>query len=261
MRKQILTTLFLSVILIFGFAIVFQKFSGSSDWLWQVSNQGKFLLPLVTASAIIDSINPCAFSILIVSIIFLFGLGRKPGQILKLGLIYIFGIYIVYLLIGLGILNALHIFNVPHLMSKVGAAMLIIFGILNIFEILFPRFPIKLAVPHSAHAKMNELLERVSIPGMFLLGALVGLCEFPCTGGPYLSIIGLLHDARTYWRGVLYLFYYNLVFILPLILILIIANNQSLVDKVQNIQKANKKRMKLVAGFLMIILAFIILAL
>ncbi|MHB8871332.1 MAG: cytochrome c biogenesis CcdA family protein [Candidatus Doudnabacteria bacterium] len=260
MKKQLLTTLLLTVLLIFGFVIVFQRFSGSSEWLWEISNQGRFLFPLVTASALIDSINPCAFSILIVSIIFLFGLGRKPGQVLKLGLVYILGIYAVYLLIGLGILNALHIFGVPHLMSKVGSLLLIIFGILNIFEILFPKFPIKLAVPHSAHTKMNELLERVSIPGMFLLGALVGLCEFPCTGGPYLSIIGLLHDVRTYWRGVVYLFYYNIIFVLPLVLILLIANNQSLVEKVKEIQKENKKTMKLVAGFLMIILAFIILA-
>ena len=45
-----------------------------------------------------------------------------------------------------------------------------------------------------------------------------------------------------------------------LVLILMIANNQGLVEKVKEIQKENKKTMKLVAGFLMIILAFIILA-
>jgi cytochrome c-type biogenesis protein len=259
MKKQLLTTLLLAAVFVFGLALVLQRSSGSSEWLWQISNQGRFLFPLISVSALIDSINPCAFSILIVSIIFLFNLGKKPGQVLKLGLIYIFGIYLVYFFIGLGILHALHIFNVPHLMSKVGAFLLIVFGSLNIFEIVFPNFPIKLAVPHSAHAKMNTLLEKVSMPGMFLLGALVGLCEFPCTGGPYLSIIGLLHDAQTYWKGVLYLFYYNAIFILPLMLILFIANNQDLVGKVQSMQKQNKKAMKLVAGFLMIILAFIIL--
>ncbi|MBX4187057.1 MAG: hypothetical protein KW802_02230 [Candidatus Doudnabacteria bacterium] len=207
----------------------------------------------------VDSINPCAFSILIVSLIFLFSLGSSTSKVIKYGLVYILGIFVAYFLIGLGILQALHIFDIPHFMSKLGAAMLVLFGALSMLEALFPNFPIKLGVPHSAHEKMNQLLERVSIPAMFLLGGLVGLCEFPCTGGPYLMVIGLLHDSKTYWTGAVYLIIYNLIFVLPLVLILLTSGNKKMVEKVKQLQQANRKQMKIGAGIAMILLAILIL--
>ena len=261
MRHRNLILLSVAAVLVFGTALFFQKFQSGSEWLWSLSQGGAFLLPLVVISSLVDSINPCAFSILIVSIIFLFGLGKVRERVLFLGLFYILGIFTVYLLIGLGLLQALHIFNVPHFMSKVGAGLLILFGAVNILETVFPKFPIKFSVPHSVHGRMNQLIEKVSVPGMFLLGALVGLCEFPCTGGPYLAVVGLLHDMETYWSGVSYLLLYNFIFVMPLVVLLFIASNKVLVEKVEVFQKSNKKYMKIIAGFLMIVLAFVILSL
>ncbi len=253
------TTLIIFLLIFFGAAILLGNYSGASAWVWQISHQGQWFFPLLVISAIIDSINPCAFSILIVSLIFLFSLGSSTAKVIKYGLVYIFGIFVAYFLIGLGILQALHIFDIPHFMSKLGALMLVIFGILSILEVLIPNFPIKLGVPHSAHQKMNQLLEKVSIPTMFLLGGLVGLCEFPCTGGPYLMVIGLLHDARTYWQGAGYLILYNLIFVLPLVLILVTASSPKLVEKAKQLQQQNKKTMKIGAGIAMILLAILIL--
>ena len=210
MRHRNLVLLSAFALVIFGLAVFFQKFQAGSEWLWSLSQGGTVLLPLVIVSSLVDSINPCAFSILIVSVIFLFGLGKARERILILGLSYILGIFAVYLLIGLGILQVLHIFNVPHFMSKLGAGLLVLLGLINILETIFPKFPVKLAVPHAAHERMNVLIEKVSLPGMFLLGALVGLCEFPCTGGPYLTVLGLLHDIKTYWSGVWYLLLYTM---------------------------------------------------
>lgn len=253
------SALFAFLLIFFAGAFLLGHYSGSSDWLWQVSRQGQWFLPLLVVSAIIDSINPCAFSILIVSLIFLFSLGSTSSKVIKYGLVYIFGIFVVYFLIGLGLLQALHIFNIPHFMSKVGALMLVLFGVLSILEVIWPSFPIKLGVPQSAHQKMNHLLEKASIPTMFLLGAFVGLCEFPCTGGPYLMVIGLLHDSRTYWQGAGYLILYNVIFVFPLVLILMTAGSPKLIEKVKLYQQQNKKMMKLIAGIAMILLAILII--
>ena len=261
MKYKNFILLLLFAILIFGSAIFFQRFQAGADWLWSISQQGHILLPLIVVSSLVDSINPCAFSILIVSIVFLFGIGKTRENIFTYGLAYIFGIFAVYFLIGLGIMQVLHIFNVPHFMSKLAAVLLILFGTINILESIFPRFPIHFAIPHSVHGKMNELVKRVSLLAMVALGALVGLCEFPCTGGPYLTVIGLLHDSQTYWSGALYLILYNFIFILPLVVILLIERNKDLIDKVQAFQRANNKYMKIAAGLIMIVLAFVILSL
>src|SRR3989338_2382732 len=109
-------------------AVIALKFSpGFSTFLWQISNGGIWLLPLVAFSALLDSVHPCSFSILLITIAFLFSVQMTRKKILQIGGTYITGIFVAYFLIGLGILKVLHLFNTPHFMGKLGAALLIVF--------------------------------------------------------------------------------------------------------------------------------------
>ena len=239
--------------------VVFLKTDNAGTaFVWNLSNGGKWLLPLVAVSALIDSINPCAFSILLLTIAFLFSIGKLRSGILKIGSVYILGIFLAYLLIGLGLLQTLHIFSTPHFMAKLGAGLLIALGFINVISEFFPAFPIKLRIPHAAHRKMAELMEKASLPTAFLLGGLVGLCEFPCTGGPYLMVLGLLHDQATYLKGVGYLLLYNVIFILPLAVILLMASDRALLEKVRAWQQNENRLMRFGGGIAMIILGAII---
>ena len=260
MNKK-LAILIAAAVLLFGAVIFFKTGNIGTTALWNLSGEGKWLLPLVAIAALIDSINPCAFGILLLTIAFLLSIGKMRSGILKIGGVYILGLFTVYILIGLGILQALHIFNTPHFMAKAGAALLIILGGINLINEFFPSFPIKLRIPQAAHHKIAELMNKASLPAVFLLGALVGLCEFPCTGGPYLMVLGLLHDQGTYLNGVGYLLLYNLIFILPLIVILLIASDNALLEKVKSWKKAETKHMRVWSGIAMIILGILIIAL
>src|SRR3990167_1861327 len=242
------TLFILAGLLLLAFAIFFKYGSEGTAVLWNISNDAAWLLPLVGIAALIDSINPCAFSILLLTIAFLFSVGRLRSNILKIGGFYILGIFIAYILIGLGIFHALHIFNTPHFMGKLGATLLIALGGINLINVIFPTFPIKLKIPDSAHAKIAELMDKASLPTAFAMGVLVGLCEFPCTGGPYLMVLWLLHDQVTYARGLGYLLLYNLIFILPLLIILGLAGNKALLGKVDLWKKNNSHNMRLYGG-------------
>ncbi|MBI2042039.1 MAG: hypothetical protein HYT20_03410 [Candidatus Nealsonbacteria bacterium] len=257
MNKKLLI-LIIAGIFLTGLFFFFKFGNMGASALWNLSDGGKWLLPLVSVSAIIDSINPCAFSVLIMTIAFLFSIGKLRSSILKIGGSYIAGIFIVYLLIGLGLLQTLHLFNTPHFMAKAGAGLLIVLGAINLINEFFPVFPIKFKIPKIAHAKMAQLMEKGSIATAFLLGGLVGLCEFPCTGGPYLMVLGLLRDQATYLRGAGYLLFYNLIFILPLAIILGIASDKSLLEKVQSWQQQKKQVMRFASGIVMILLGFLI---
>lgn len=260
MSKKLLILIGVAVVL-FGGVLLLKTGNLGTTALWSISDGGKWMLPLVGVAALIDSINPCAFGILLLTIAFLLSLENSRASILKIGGVYILGLLTVYFLIGLGILQALHLFNTPHFMAKAGAVLLIVLGGINLINEFFPAFPIKLKIPQAAHAKMASLMNKASLPAVFLLGALVGLCEFPCTGGPYLMVLGLLHDQGTYFAGVGYLLLYNLIFILPLVVILLIASDQSLVTKVQNWKKSETKNMRLWGGIAMVILGLVILLL
>src|SRR3989344_4456162 len=231
----------------------------SAPLIWKLSNGGKLLFPLIVIASLVDSVNPCAFSILLVTVAFLFSIGRLRTNVLRIGCVYIFGIFLVYVLIGLGVLQALHIFNTPHFMAKFGASILLILGSINLINEFWPAFPIKLRIPHVAHQKIASLMERGSLPTAFFLGVLVGICEFPCSGGPYVMILGLLHDNVTYLWGLAYLASYNLIFVLPLVVILLIASNKNLLSKVQEWQQKERKGMRFWSGIAMIALAIIIL--
>lgn len=256
-KNKILFLTSILALIILGIVAFFRQDSGTKI-LWDLSDEGRWLLPLLIISALLDSINPCAFSVLLLTIAFLLSIGRLRSNILKIGGFYIFGLFSVYLGIGLGILQALHLFNTPNFMAKVGATLLIVLGLINIINQFYPSFPIKLRIPKGAHPKMASLMEKASLPAAFFLGGLVGLCEFPCTGGPYLLVLGLLHDKATFLTGLGYLILYNLVFVLPLVIILLIAGNKSLVEKVENWRKEKTKAMRIYSGLAMIVLGIII---
>ncbi len=244
---------------LFALVYIFRLENIGTTALWNLSHGGTWLLPLVGVAALIDSINPCAFSILLLTIAFLLSIGKLRSSVLSIGSAYIFGIFIVYLLIGLGLLQTLHIFDTPHFMAKVGASLLLL-GSINVANEVFPAFPIKLAIPHVAHHRIAQLMEKASVPTAVVLGGLVGLCEFPCTGGPYLMVLGLLHDQVTYYTGVSYLLLYNLIFILPLVLILLVASDKALLEKVQAWQQGERKAMRWGGGIAMMVLGAIIFA-
>lgn len=249
----------LGIIIALAGAILFLHTSSGTDLVWKITDEGTSFFPLVVIAAFLDSINPCAFSILLLTIAFLLSMGKLRSHILKIGGMYVFGIFTAYILIGLGITQALHLFNAPNFMGKLGAVLLIVLGLINLIKDLFPTFPISIGIPSSAHRKMAQLMEKTSMPAAFLLGGLVGLCEFPCTGGPYLMILGLLHDRATFSSGLGYLFLYNLIFVLPLAVILFFASNKSLTERIDRWQRMERSRMKLWGGVVMVAFGILIL--
>ncbi|MEK7212773.1 MAG: hypothetical protein AAB686_03785, partial [Patescibacteria group bacterium] len=204
MSKKLLIVITLGIVLVAG-AVFFRGSPFGASALWQASGGGTWLLPLVLVSALIDSINPCAFSILLLTIAFLFSIGKLRRDVLAIGGVYVAGIFIAYMVIGLGLLGTLHLFSTPHFMAKLGATLLVLLGLINIVNEFFPRFPVKLRIPRAAHSKIAELMQYATLPTALALGVLVGLCEFPCTGGPYVMVIGLLKDAATFMSSLGYL--------------------------------------------------------
>ena len=253
-----LTVLIVAGMLFAATVALFKFGSAGTAALWTVSEGGRWLLPLILVAALIDSVNPCAFSILLLTVAFLLSIGKLRAKVLQIGIAYIVGLYAVYFLIGLGLLQTLHVFDTPHFMGNLGAGLLIVLGAVNITNEFVPAFPFKPAIPQAAHRKMAVLMERASLPTAVVLGGLVGLCEFPCTGGPYLMVLGLLHDQATYYSGVGYLLLYNVIFVLPLVLILLVASNAALLGKVQQWQEERRGAMRLGGGAAMIALGGLI---
>tara|TARA_Y100000310_G_C20698277_1_gene827273 strand:+ start:5034 stop:5741 length:708 start_codon:yes stop_codon:yes gene_type:complete len=186
-------------------------------------------LGLVIAAALADSINPCVFGVLIFLLAYMTTVFKNKKKMLIAGIIYITAVYITYLLIGLGLLTLSYTAGISTPFYWIAAIVAIAAGLFEIKDYFWygKGFSLQL-IPGSA-AKIKKYSK--SIKGMekkhplfslaisAFLGFFVVLVELPCTGAPYLAVLGLL-STGDYSSGIPLLLLYNLIFILPLIVII-----------------------------------------
>lgn len=217
------------------------------------------LLPLVLTTGFLDGLNPCAFAVLLFFVAFLFTIRRTAGHIWAMGVVYIAAIYLAYFLIGLGLMQAVLFAGEHHFMAKAGAWLVIVLGLVNIKDYVVPEWPIHLRIPTIAHSAIQDWLRRATFPAAAVGGFLVGLCTFPCSGGIYVAILGLLASQTTYWQGLGYLGLYNAAFVLPLLLILAAVGNRRALHYVRLAEQSSRRWVRLATGLGMVALGAVIL--
>jgi cytochrome c biogenesis protein CcdA len=217
------------------------------------------LLPLVLTTGFLDGLNPCAFAVLLFFIAFLFTIRRTTASMWAMGGIYIAAIYLAYFLIGLGLMRAVLFTNRHHLMAKIGAWLVMALGLINVKDYFFPELPIHLRIPTIAHSTIQEWLKQATFPAAAVGGFLVGLCTFPCSGGIYVAIVGLLAARSTYLQGVGYLGLYNLAFVAPLLITLVGVANRRVLHQVRLAERSSRRWVRLASGLAMVATGIIIL--
>lgn len=217
------------------------------------------MLPLVLSTGLLDGLSPCVIAILIFFIAFLITLKKAFKNIFYLGLVYIFIVFLVYLAVGVGLFSGIILFGQHHFFAILGSWFLIIWGILQIKQALFPKLPVLFKMPKNFSQKAKVLLEKATLPAVILAAFLVGLCAVPCSAGIYTAITSLLASQTTYWTGFAYLVLYNLMVVVPLIVLLVLAVNPYTLAKLSEWRQKNEKQEKLFMGILMIALGALIL--
>ena len=216
-------------------------------------------LPLVLTTGLLDSINPCAIAIILLFIGLMFTLQKERKEIIALGSAYILAIFVTYFLIGLGLFQVTHFFGVPHFMAIFGAWISILIGLVNLKDYFFPNTPLHIKIPFFARLKISDYAHKATLPAAIVTGILVGLCEFPCSGPLYLSIIGLIGVKVSFVQGLYYLLLYNIMFILPLAVILGIATNSALSMKLMVWREEKAHLIRLFTAIVMIGIGLILL--
>ncbi len=215
----------------------------------------------VIGAALVDSINPCAIAVLL---ILLSGLiyTEEKRRVLLAGLSFTLSIYISYFLFGLGIFSALRFVGVAYWFTKAVGIFGIIIGLANIKDYFwYGGLGFVTEIPRKWRPTMKMILRKASSPwAAFLAGFIVCLFELPCTGGPYLFILGLLADKTTRLQTIPILLLYNLFFVLPLLLItLFIYTGYSTIENTAKWRDKNLRKLHLIAGIVMLALGIIVL--
>lgn len=218
-------------------------------------------LGLVITSAAIDSINPCAIGVLILMVSVVLGQGGGTKKLLLNGFAYIGAIFFTYLIAGLGLVYffaAVPIVIAEYLSLFVGA-LVVLAGVLEIKDYFWYGKGFSLQIPTYFANKIHEYsTSKTSLFGVMFLGAFVAAVELPCTGAPYLAIITILRiDFNMIAFALMVL--YNLIFVAPLIIILIMVAGGAKISSVSKWKEESKGTMRLFMGLLLAALGWILI--
>lgn len=177
-----------------------------------------------------DSYNPCSIGVLLISLTILVTLNKRD-KIALFGISYLTAIFATYFLIGLGMLKAFHIFGVHGFFGYAAGIILIVLALSQLFARYFNHLAIFRWL-NSCHMPGNirDHLDKGIFGAGVILGFLIGLCTIPCAGGIYLGATALLASSRTYLDGIGGLLFFNLGFILPLILIFYLSSREGVLE-------------------------------
>ncbi|MFH1075195.1 MAG: hypothetical protein V1752_08920 [Candidatus Firestonebacteria bacterium] len=206
---------------------------------------------LISGVGLADGINPCAFTVIVFFISFLAVQGYKKKELIAIGLSFIFAVFLTYLLIGLGLFNFLYRLKGFWMLIKTVNISVGLFSIILGCLALYDYFNFKktgqaegsiLQLPQAVKIQIHSVIGRFhrkpkspeegfTKPHIFGLllsalasGFLVSLLESVCTGQLYLPTIAfVLKTAPMKLEALGYLLLYNLMFIVPLLLIFILA--------------------------------------
>lgn len=225
-------------------------------------------LPTVIVAAAVDGINPCAFTVLLLFITAMLATLQAGEQsinairmrLLGQGGIYIAAVFLTYLALGVGLLKTLDFFTRQHLPARFGALAAILFGLWMLKDFFLPDLGWRLQAPPQIGNTAREMAKKATVPALIVGGFLIGLCTVPCSGAVYLGVLSLLALQPSALLGYGYLVLYNLIFVLPLVVILIAASARPTLNRLAHWNLHHKEWVRLALGGGVVIMGLLILA-
>ena len=246
-----------------------------------------FSLPAIIAVGLIDGVNPCAITVIVFFMSFLAFQGYRRREIAVIGLVFILSVYLTYCLIGLGIFESLYRLQGFWLLSKTVNITIgiisIIFGIYALHDFIEYRRTgsadgLLLSLPQwiknwihkviGAHYRLkagsNHPIFKKPIIGLvvtaLVTGFLVSILEAVCVAKIYLpTIIFVLKTTSLKLKALTYLLLYNLLFIVPLLIIFSFALTGTTVEQFQKVLKGHLGLVKILMGIMFLALGIFLI--
>ena len=187
------------------------------------------LVPVILAG-LLDGVNPCAFTTLIFLIAALTVAGRGRREILTIGLFFSLAVFVTYLLIGVGLLEALRLASTVTVISSVFdwvlICLLMVFAGISLYDWFLIRrgrereivLQLPKAMKRRIHASIRTRAKSSLLIGSSLaMGFFVSVFELACTGQIYFPTIAYMVKTEGGAENYLFLGLYNVGFIVPLL--------------------------------------------
>jgi len=237
----------------------------------------------VLAAGFMDGFNPCAFTVIVFFVSFLAVMGYRRRERFLIGLVYIAAVFLTYVAIGLGLFRFLYTLKGFFIVSQA------VYGVIGALSVCLGAFAVKdyvvykktgrtdgmsLQLPRSLKNRIHALIgtyyrkdkkaqDRALwglLASAFVVGFLISLLEAVCTGQFYLpTIVFVLKEPSLRTRALHYLIGYNLMFITPLFLVLVLAALGTTSQDFERTVRRHLGTVKLAMALVFFVLGYVLL--
>jgi len=196
-----------------------------------------FGLLTVLGAGLIDGLNPCAFATVVFFISYLAFTGHRGHEVLAVGAAFVLGVFLTYLGVGVGMSRLLASLPFLSQMSRWVYGLTAVLCLILAAGSLHDWWQARRGKPEEMRLKLPARLRRwinrtiregagmrALVPVTFVTGVVISVIELACTGQVYLpTILFVLGMPELQMQAGMYLVLYNLMFILPLVVVFLLA--------------------------------------
>lgn len=209
----------------------------------------------VFAAGLLAGFNPCLLGILVFLAASVMSSSGRRRDIMMMIISFSLGIFTMYFLFGLGMQHFLQARTAADGFRYALTFFLVVLGLMHVEDAR------RLNKGVNSMFRTDWVMKYVEagvngrkLSSYFLIGALFSLVKAPCVGAVYLAILDVI-SAKSYAEGSVYLLFYNLGIVLPIILLGgFIALGMS-PEKVDKFRKDYRAALRLVTGLALLALA------
>jgi len=234
------------------------KNASRSTAVSNVSPREKIILsvPSVFVVGFLAGFNPCLLAILAFIASVTLANTRRRRDVLLIVLMFSLGIFVTYLIFGIGLLSIIE--REPGLQGSIKNFLVVLIGFLGIWH-LYDAYHLRKNTESSfytpkAFIRLTEsVTKKVSLPASFFIGALFSLIKAPCVGAVYFVVLDMVRSGKG--TGYLYLAAYNFGVVLPVLVLggaIAFGLNP---EKVEKFRKDKRSVMRLITGITLLVIA------
>ncbi len=218
-------------------------------------------LPVVLVAGLLAGFNPCLLAVMaFLASLTLSSKGNRT-ELLKIVGGFCAGIFVMFMVVGMGLLGVIK--QQPEIKDTITLLLVVLVGLLGLWH-FYDAYHLKVHDRSSfkTSGSFLQLVEgiehRNTVMVSFLAGAMFSIIKAPCVGAVYFAILDMLITQGKIADGAIYLGFYNLGVILPVLILGIMLAFGLSPERVNDLREKRRVEIRLVTGAVLLLLAVMI---
>jgi len=218
-------------------------------------------LPVVLVAGLLAGFNPCLLAVMaFLASLTLSSKGNRT-ELLKIVGGFCAGIFVMFMVVGMGLLGLIK--QQPEIKDTITLLLVVLIGLFGLWH-FYDAYHLKMH-DRSSFKTSGSFLQLVggiehrnTVMVSFLAGAMFSLIKAPCVGAVYFAILDMLITQGKIANGAIYLCFYNLGVILPVLILGIMLAFGLSPERVNDLRENRRVEIRLLTGAVLLVLSVLI---